>query len=595
MHSIFITLSLALPCLYFQIGGANPFIIKNNLTLPLLVMTIAAGIRQGSIFNKCTPPRYLMVLVLLLSISSVASLLTIQAPFRGIEVLVYQTIYMLWLLAVNSHNDPEGFQHHYDRTVFILGCLVALYGIKQALLPGWLNPGYLSQGKMSVYSSIGNANYLAFFLFYSGTLTFGLYTKTTNPVLRKLLVLGLLLQAGCFLLTFSRTTYVAAAIITTFIVYTHARRRHSDRFLLQAALVLLIIAGTFIIAASNHWISPRLLDLHTLHGRLIIWRAAYKMIVDHPLLGVGLGQFEVNYIPYQEFLFRNYGLKDYFANASLALTAHCEPLNIWAETGFLGCLSFILLAAAMVWNGLRIDIQDDRRWHFYGCVGLLWVGLYNNFLHVGPLALLFWTSLGLVIKQTKDTRWLWVELARGLLMIGFICLAALLTIRLYTVGLSNRYERLSDEMCERGHYKEAVYYAERAVFYNPINGYAREKYALSLYLSGKLVSAYGQLDTAALYSGDIGIPYLKAEILAQQGENDRAIAIYNYIANAFPTHITPHLMLGQLYLRQKKWRLARFEFQRVLEIQPSRHNLKMDWRKIKAQRDIARFFLKCGP
>jgi tetratricopeptide (TPR) repeat protein len=101
----------------------------------------------------------------------------------------------------------------------------------------------------------------------------------------------------------------------------------------------------------------------------------------------------------------------------------------------------------------------------------------------------------------------------------------------------------------------------------------------------------GQLDTAALYSGDVGIRYLRADILTRQQQYGQALELYRFIGLAFPTHLTPHFMMGQIYLKLGKTREARREFLRVLAIMPSGHNLKLDQQKIEKQKEIARFFL----
>jgi len=499
------------------------------------------------------------------------------------------------MLAVNSLDDREGFQRQFDITVCITGCLVALFGLKQAIFPGWLNPEYLSQGKMGIYSTIGNANYLAFYLLYSSIISFGLYERTTRPAARILVAAGFVLQASCFLSTYSRSSYTAAAACICVIFYHRGLLPAYGKNLLKVIAVFLVAAGAAVAVLNIPWLKDRLLSLHSMQGRRLIWMTAASMITDHPLFGVGLGQFELNYIPYQGTLFLSGDLGKYMYNASLASYAHCEPLHFWAETGFLGFLALILLAVLGLRQGIGASKDQYRRWHWYGLVALLLVGLYNNFLQVAPLAILFWTSLGLVVKRGREEASVTPGAARSSVAAGFIVLSALLAVRLFMVGLSNRYERINDILGEQGRYKEAAGYAEAAVRHNPFNGYAREKYALSLHLSGRSGPAFGQLDTAAMYSGDIGIPYLKAEILAQRGEDDRAIALYRRIATAFPSHLTPHLMLAQLYLRQGDWRMARYEFRRVLDIKPSHQNLKMDWSKIRAQRDIARYFLNCGP
>jgi O-antigen ligase len=74
--------------------------------------------------------------------------------------------------------------------------------------------------------------------------------------------------------------------------------------------------------------------------RLAHWEAAWGMLEDHPLLGVGVG----NYVPtYPSYALP--GWKDPLGHA------HNYYLHVAAETGIAGLAVYVLLIAACFWQG----------------------------------------------------------------------------------------------------------------------------------------------------------------------------------------------------------------------------------------------------
>ncbi len=77
--------------------------------------------------------------------------------------------------------------------------------------------------------------------------------------------------------------------------------------------------------------------------RLAHWQAALSMIEAHPWLGVGLGNYAAAYEQYR------------LLNWPNALGhAHNIYLNIWAETGLFGLVTYFALWAAVVWFTIRM-------------------------------------------------------------------------------------------------------------------------------------------------------------------------------------------------------------------------------------------------
>ena len=66
--------------------------------------------------------------------------------------------------------------------------------------------------------------------------------------------------------------------------------------------------------------------------RVLIWKSAYRMFLDHPILGVGAGQYKFNY------------QKRYIspkAKEPKLAHAHSNFMQMLAENGFVGFISFV--------------------------------------------------------------------------------------------------------------------------------------------------------------------------------------------------------------------------------------------------------------
>jgi len=102
--------------------------------------------------------------------------------------------------------------------------------------------------------------------------------------------------------------------------------------------------------------------------RLAHWQAALAMAEDHPWLGVGFGNYEPAYADYA------------LINWPYPLGhAHNYYLNLLAETGIIGLLTYLLLWTAVFWQTARVARQTDgwRRGVALGLLGV-WVAFTTH-------------------------------------------------------------------------------------------------------------------------------------------------------------------------------------------------------------------------
>lgn len=129
--------------------------------------------------------------------------------------------------------------------------------------------------------------------------------------------------------------------------------------------------------------------------RPMIWKGAAGMIRSSPVLGWGAGQFMIFYPPYRP--------PEYFAypeSVDSTDHAHCELLELCAETGLMGVLSFFFFVFAwlrFVFRRVRFLPKNDRTIVYAVLLGVLnlWIeNLLDVNLRFMSSAYLFWSLLG---------------------------------------------------------------------------------------------------------------------------------------------------------------------------------------------------------
>jgi len=206
------------------------------------------------------------------------------------------------------------------------------------------------------------------------------------------------------------------AIVLGGLTATALRRRWG--FLLLALLLLLglfffLLGGGGLIPAT---LVERLLDFlpylrvtsvegiplsdenYAIVERLAHWRAAWRMVSDNPLLGVGIG----NYVP----VYPAYALPGWEAPMG---HAHNYYLNIAAEAGLVGLGGYLFLWGAIFWHGWRVYRGTEEQWRSItlGILGVMMTfcvhSLFDN-LYVHGMNIHLALLLGLLTVIDKKPR-----------------------------------------------------------------------------------------------------------------------------------------------------------------------------------------------
>ena len=221
---------------------------------------------------------------------------------------------------------------------------------------------------------------------------------------RLLHVLGLLLLIAALALSLTRGVWVAYAGV---LLLAGLFGRRGAR--LGTAVGVIVCGLLFVTAVGGFQERVRtFFDLEAFGniGRQQIWRANWDMVQERPLTGWGYG----NYKQFREPFYERY---PQYPQADRYSHAHNSFLQVWVDTGLLGLAAFAWLVWTILrqgWRavaGQRTEPLRSLSWGVWlGLVGFLLGGLTQYNLGDAEVALVWWASVGLLLRiETFAAPW----------------------------------------------------------------------------------------------------------------------------------------------------------------------------------------------
>lgn len=202
-------------------------------------------------------------------------------------------------------------------------------------------------------------------------------------------------------LTAARATFISMFLIylvyILFYLKTHAVKKSS--LITSFALIVLVVASIFItnLVFKNSKNEARYESLgnrveqinlkdESVNARLIIWGNTIQLIRKNPIIGVGLGNYKVESIPYEQALDND---------SSISLHSHNDFLEISAETGILNGLIYLSIFILICFINLkRIFKSKEKNVQIIAVLTLMMTIVYGvdaalNFPMFRPTMLIF--------------------------------------------------------------------------------------------------------------------------------------------------------------------------------------------------------------
>lgn len=239
---------------------------------------------------------------------------------------------------------------------FVVGAVASVAGgVLQGGLTAATTSGVSTDTATSRFTGgAGDANYLAAMLVPALMLAGGLSVRR-SPVLRAGLLVSVLVMAVGLAATQSRGGLIALVVSFTAAFFLLREQRRLVVGAMGASLSGLVV---FFVSYPAAW--QRIVgvdDGGSGSGRTGIWSVAWKIVTEHPLIGVGLNQFSIvspTYVRRPGSLSGATGLI-----VDKQIVVHNVFLQLWAETGLIGLVLFLAVIVATFAGAARAAREFD--------------------------------------------------------------------------------------------------------------------------------------------------------------------------------------------------------------------------------------------
>lgn len=390
-----------------KIVGQKPsdFILALIMLSYLLQLLICKQSRSRFIegikdFFTCYLSIFMSILALMMLISVSYAVDKGLALSESIRFIVYIIIYFIIKYDLNSKKCTIGMIKSYIFSTLIL-CLFGIYQYFTGYgLEGRFkeNYGYL---RYKITANMDNPNNLAAFLIIAmfPMIMLAIYEKekmkkTFYIVLSTLIFTNLIL-------TGSRNAIIGIIVGVGVLAIVYSFRLVILMALLGSISVFIPVIRTRLMAIT---------DKTQNESRLYLWEIAKKMIKDHPLFGVGNGNYATLHDKYTEI----YPQYKFYLDVK---ATHNSYLKVESELGIIGGISFIgILVAALLQVKKCISTTQDEFYKFFytgflaSMISFYVMNLSDNLFFVPKTTSYFWILLaisqGMLFKVKSDKSYL---------------------------------------------------------------------------------------------------------------------------------------------------------------------------------------------
>lgn len=457
MTYLFVVLIIIIPFIVYPeplLGPIkNEYILKNYLLIFLFLSILIKSI--GSLFKQ----KYMKIkntdkLVFLFLCFCSLSWIVNKIYFFP-EQLLFTIIFVSLFLFI-SHAAPETYKRNsiiiYWKISLLLICCYGLYQ-------------FISH--FPVTSTLGNRNFFACFI-VSG-FPFIIMSLAKNfkrkPILAVTDLLLIALMLFNLYYTKSRAAWIILLFQFVFFITFFIRRK-----ILFLSVLVLIVCSIFLFPKSRGFLKKQIDG----DVRPFIWQSTLQMISEHPILGVGAGNFYIAY-PF-------YRIHEYFLLSKSTDTtkhAHNEFLEIWAETGSLGFFSLMGMFAILIIN--IVNYKKQNKIPPFICaviISALSIALHNlvdvNMRYIA-MSVIFWMNLGILAsffdKKSVQVRLFgWINHLKipVIVFIGILGIYLVWNFVVLSYGAETNFQKAINAK-DKKDYGKAVYYYDKSLKYNKNN------------------------------------------------------------------------------------------------------------------------------
>lgn len=342
--------------------------MRSSIALASILLIVTIILFCTGQYRLHTPHKWIGIIGASALLAYLIPQVRLESSGQHLQTLIWPLLGLL-VLTVSVASPPNA--GILIKVILLTGTLTAIVAQVQ---------GSLLSGRLE---GIGlNPNYLAVYLATSSVISAGLALSRRNPLW---LIPGSICMSS-ILASRSREGLLAAIAGIVFTVIQKASPNQKVLLTLVTVSAVLLFPGDLNLITSIGAGTRSAAELNTdniVRSQVALF--ALHVAVDHPIRGIGLGQFPA------------------YAQASGSLgiyvTATNEYLLLAAETG----LSSLVAMVALLWTGIRRarrgDIAIVRASVFTSIIAMLFIDLFPNPVVSMP----FWACLGIVLARERES------------------------------------------------------------------------------------------------------------------------------------------------------------------------------------------------
>jgi len=393
--ALFMTMSMLVPHAYWD-NRYNTIAVCGFLFLFLINVMADKSIKLWTrVFDV-----YFFIFLMCILIAQIFS----SYPDLSLRFLVFHiTDFILVFVLVNTIRTKEQLAT-VTEIILVGAALTGLYGVYQSIVGVPVIPSQvdltLNEGMPGrVFSAFDNSNNYAQVLVMLIPFFFATVLNAKGVQKRIIFILAALPPLVALVASYSRSGWIGFAVVVFVML-----------FLIKPSLIPLIaLLGVVIMPFLPITILRRLASITNMSDssisfRFQIWQTMWPVIQDFWEAGIGLGTDAVQKIT------RRYPL--YTNGSTLPVHCHNVYLQIWAEMGIVGLLSFLGVMLRTLKQGLRAVFSRDTDSYIKnflkagvaGLLGILAICLVEYVWFYPRVMLIFWLLVGLMLTAVGIAR-----------------------------------------------------------------------------------------------------------------------------------------------------------------------------------------------
>ena len=397
---------------FFTILTVTPYSVTDPINLPKMSIL---GILGFTLLGTCMNRRSLAqmkkqkLLIVLASLFVIQGLLILVLSGRSISQGLYGTsgrntafltyLSLLLILFTISQSSSAFFVKNFIDIFIVIGIILQVYGILQNF---GLEPfPYVNTYESNVFGTFGNPNFQSAFMGIFVALLFALLLDEKLSSKRRMTISLLLIGSiyGVYITNSWQGYFNLVAgigIAVTLNLYRTGKTKLGNLFFVSG-----VVSGAVILLGLlNQGPLAAVLDKASLTARRLYWEAGVRMLLDHPVFGVGWDGFGDWY---RRSRTEN---SKVFKSDLVSDSAHSVPLDVASGGGIPLLVLYLSLLALGIFSVIKVL---KNKTHFslnYIALVSAW-GSYQaqSIISINQIALgiIGWSFLGLIIGYGKFT------------------------------------------------------------------------------------------------------------------------------------------------------------------------------------------------